>query len=148
VGSKTQATGEALREPEWDSWYATAVIKGLRHANIPYQVAPYEADLYIVKHIDAVLTLDSDLVTYGVKKLSFLSKKSRTHNFKTGEMGVFDFDSCLKAPPSLTHSLTHSPTHSLTHSLTNSLTYLLNQCHDYVCIFISYVSTILFQYTR
>ena len=81
----------------------TAVIKGLRHAHIPYQVAPYEADaqlahLYMVKHIDAALTLDSDLVTYGVKKVIFPCEKSRTHNFKTGEMGVFDFDSCLKAP--------------------------------------------------
>ena len=58
----------------------TAVIKGLRHANIPYQVAPYEADaqlahLYITKHIDAALTLDSDLAVYGVKTIIFLSKK-------------------------------------------------------------------------
>ena len=65
----------------------TAVIKGLRHANIPYQVAPYEADaqlahLYMVKHIDAALTLDSDLVTYGVKKVIFPCEKSRTHNFR------------------------------------------------------------------
>ena len=118
----------------------TAVIKGLRHANIPYQVAPYEANaqlahLYMAKHIDAALTLDSDLAVYGVKKVIFPSEKYRTHNFKTGEMGVFDFDSCLNAPAKKPvfrfHSVYHHVSHSLTHALTRSqsINQSINQSH-------------------
>ncbi len=63
----------------------TTVITRLRHANIPYQVAAYEADahlahLYIVKHIDAALTLDSDLIW--CENVIFHFEKIRTHNLR------------------------------------------------------------------
>ena len=52
--------------------------------NIPYIVAPFEADaeltyLYKEKLIDCVLTNDSDLVIYGVEKIIFLRPKGEEY---------------------------------------------------------------------
>lgn len=52
--------------------------KVLKKENIDHIVAPYEADaqmtfLAVTKHVDAVITEDSDLIPFGCPRVSYLS---------------------------------------------------------------------------
>lgn len=48
----------------------------LKHENVSYIVAPYEADaqmtfLAVSKHVEAIITEDSDLIAFGCPRVSF-----------------------------------------------------------------------------
>lgn len=51
------------------------LLKVLKQENVDYIVAPYEADaqmtfLSLNKHVDAVITEDSDLIPFGCSRVS------------------------------------------------------------------------------
>lgn len=57
---------------------AKKVIDFLKKQNVKFIVAPYEADcqlayLYKIKHIDMVITIDSDLILYSVNEILYMS---------------------------------------------------------------------------
>eukprot|EP00494_Astrolonche_serrata_P024352 UN24610 len=61
---------------------AYQVIKKLKELNVKYVVAPYEADaqlahLYKRKKVDAIISEDSDLLTYGCRTVLFKNGQRR-----------------------------------------------------------------------
>jgi exonuclease-1 len=74
VGKTSQAHLELQKSVDVTPEMARAVIEELKHHNIQYVVAPYEADsqlAYLERKgiIEGVLSEDSDLLTFGVKCL-------------------------------------------------------------------------------
>ncbi|KAJ6825795.1 putative exonuclease 1 isoform X1 [Iris pallida] len=72
---------------------ALGLIKVLKQEKVDYIVAPYEADaqmtfLSIHKHVDAVITEDSDLIPFGCSRIIFkMDKFGQAVQFQTSLLG-------------------------------------------------------------
>lgn len=73
-GKAAQAAQEFQKCIDITPEMASAVIQQLKQLNVPYVVAPFEADsqlVYLEKHglIDGIISEDSDLLVFGAKRL-------------------------------------------------------------------------------
>ncbi|KAH8174722.1 XPG i-region domain-containing protein [Sarocladium implicatum] len=73
-GKASQAAQEFQKCIDITPEMASAVIQQLKQMNVPYVVAPFEADsqlVYLEKHglIDGIISEDSDLLVFGAKRL-------------------------------------------------------------------------------
>ena len=77
---------------------AKPVIEALRSAGFAYVVAPYEADPQLAQLakagvVDAVITIDSDLMAFGCKKVFWMTV------WGSGGTHVFDIDAVTRSTP-------------------------------------------------
>ena len=76
AGNEIAALKEFSKSIDITPQMAHTFILALRHLNIEYYVAPYEADaqlafMYLSNRVDFILTEDSDLLAFGVQKALF-----------------------------------------------------------------------------
>jgi exonuclease 1 len=74
AGKTTQAHAELQKAAPVTPFMARMFIEELKRMDVPYIVAPYEADaqlVYLERHgmIDGILSEDSDMLVYGAKRL-------------------------------------------------------------------------------
>lgn len=96
--SKTNARRtKAFRRAGAGRYYSRIVeeiLKALREAEIPFMVAPYEADSQLaylsdMGYLDLVITEDSDLVAHGAKTILYKSASEKGNNRFCGKLLQF-----------------------------------------------------------